>query len=59
MEVDVEIQRGTEALDEGDRTGPGAGGDGESGHLGEICGDGAVDHTQDLTQDLRLGGSKV
>ena len=36
MEVDVEVQRGTEAPDEGDRPGPGATGDGESGPLGAL-----------------------
>lgn len=58
MEVDVEIQRGTEALDEGDRPGLGAGGAGESGLLDEVCGDGAVNDTEDLAQDLRLGGEQ-
>jgi len=48
MEVDVQVERGAEALDEGDRPGLGAGGDGESGLLDEVCGDGAVHHTQDL-----------
>ena len=47
MEADVEVQRGTEALDEGDRPGPGATGDGESGPLEEVRGDGSIDHAQD------------
>ena len=58
MEVGVEVQRRAETLDEGDRPGLGAGGDGESGLLDEVCGDGAVHHTQDLAQDLRLGGEQ-
>jgi len=58
VKVNVEVQRRAEALDEGDRPGLGAGGDGESGLLDEVCGDGAVHHAQDLAQDLRLGGEQ-
>ena len=58
MEVGVEVQRGTEALDEGDRPGPGATGDGESGPHEEVGGDGSIDHAQDLAQYLRLGGEQ-
>jgi hypothetical protein len=37
MEVDVQIERGAKTLDQGDCPGLGAGGDGESGLLDEIC----------------------
>ena len=58
MEVDVEVQRGAEALDKGDRPGLGAGGDGESRLLNEVCGDRSIRHAQDLTQYLGLGGKQ-
>ena len=58
MEVNVEVECRAETLDEGDCPGLGAGGDGESGLLDEVCGDGAVHHAQDLAQDLRLGGEQ-
>ena len=48
VEVDVQVQRRTESLDEGDCTGLGAGGDGETGLLDEVCGDRAVDNAKDL-----------
>ena len=52
MEVDVQIERGAKTLNQGDCPGLGAGGDGESGLLDEICGDGTVHHAQGLAQDL-------
>ena len=54
----LEVQCRAEALDQGYRTGLGAGGDCESGLLDEICGDDPVNNTQDLAQYLRLGGEQ-
>ena len=46
MEVDVQVERGAETLDECHRPGLGAGGDGESGVLDEVSRDRTVDDAQ-------------
>ena len=48
MEVDVQVERGAETLDECHRPGLGAGGDGESGVLDEVSRDRTVDDAEDL-----------
>ena len=58
MEVNVEVQRRTEPLDQGDRTGLGAGGDGEPRLFDEVSRDRTVDDAQDLAQHLRPGGER-
>ena len=50
MEVDVELQRRTESLDQRDGPGLCPRRDGESSHLDKESRDGAVDHPQDLAQ---------
>ena len=57
MEVNVEVRRRTEPLDQGDRTGLGAGGDGEPRLFDEASRDRTVD-AQDLAQYLRPGGEQ-
>ena len=58
MEVDVQVERGAETLDECHRSGLGAGGDGESGVLDEVSRDRPLDDAEDLAQYLRLGGEQ-
>ena len=58
MEVDIQVQRRAEALDEGDSPGLGAGGDRETGLLDEVCGDRSIHHAQHLTQYVGLGGEQ-
>ena len=54
MEVEVEVQRRTETLDQRDGPGLRPGRDGESSPLNKESRDGAVDHPQDLAQYLRF-----
>ena len=58
MEVNVEVQRRTEPPDQGDRTGLGAGGDGEPRLFDEVSRDRTVDDARDLAQYLRPGGEQ-
>ncbi len=58
MEVDVEVERRAETLDEGDGTGLRAGGNGESGPLEEVSRDRTVDDAEHLAQYLGLGGEQ-
>ena len=58
MEVNIEVQRRTEPLDQGDRTGLGAGGDGERRLFDEASRDRTVDDARDLAQYLRPGGEQ-
>ena len=58
MEVNVEVRRRTEPLDQGDRTGLGAGGDGEPRLFDEASRDRTVDDARDLAQYLRPGGEQ-
>ena len=55
MEVNIEVQRRTEPLDQGDATGPGARSDGEPRLLDEESRDRTVDDALDLTQYPRPG----
>ena len=56
--MNVAVERRAEALDKGDRSGLGAGGDGQPRFLDEVCGDRSIHHAQDLAQYLRLGGKQ-
>ena len=51
VQVDVEVQRRTEALDEGDGSGAGTGAHAQSGATGEEGGDCPVDDGKDLGED--------
>ena len=55
MEVRVEVQRRTEALDEGDGAGTGAGTHAQSGAADEEGGDRPVDDAQDLGEHRGAG----
>ena len=55
MQVDVEVQRRAEALDEGDGSGAGAGAHAQSGAADEEGGDRPVDDTQDLGEHRGAG----
>ena len=58
MEVNIEVQRRTEPLDQGDGTGLGPGGDGEPRLFDEVSRDRTVDDAQDLAQYLGPGGEQ-
>ena len=55
VQVDVEVQRRAESLDEGDGSGAGAGAHAQSGAADEEGGDRPVDDTQDLGEHRGAG----
>jgi hypothetical protein len=55
MQVNIQVQSRAKALDQRNRPGSGAGGQGEACQLHEEGRDAALDHRQHLSQCFRLG----